>query len=117
VKKKKKPGLLASLIVNTLSILIVSYLLTGVQVSSIQTAILVAIILGVLNVTVKPFLILITIPITIMTLGLFLIVINVIVLMIADSFIGGFNVNGFLWAVLFSVLVSIVNGVLFELSK
>ena len=117
MKKKKKPGLLLNLVVNTFSIFIASYLLAGVQVNSVKTALIVTIILGVLNVTVKPILVLITIPLTIMTFGLFLIVVNVIVLMIADSFINGFNVNGFLWAIIFSFLISIVNGVLFEMSK
>ena len=117
MKKKKKPGLITNLVINALSILIASYLLAGVQVNSITTALLVSVLLGVLNVTVKPILVLITIPITILTLGLFLIVINVIVLMLADSLILGFSVDGFIWALLFSILVSIVNGFLYEISK
>jgi putative membrane protein len=115
--KKKKPGLLASLVVNTLSIFTASYLLDGVSVNSFSTALIMAVILAVLNVTVKPFLILVTFPITLLSLGLFLVVINIIVMMIADSIVVGFHIDGFIWALLFSIVVSIVNGVLFELSK
>ena len=115
--KRKKPGLLTNLVVNTLSIFTASYLLNEVYVNSFSTALIVAIILAVLNVTIKPFLILVTFPITLLSFGLFLVVINVIVLRIASSLINDFIIDGFLWALLFSVLVSIVNGILFEFSK
>ena len=117
VKKRKKPGILTKIVVNTLSIFTASYLLKGVYVNSFNTALVVAIILAVLNVTIKPFLILITFPITLLSFGLFLFVINVIVFRIASSLVTGFYIDGFLWALMFSFLVSIVNGVLFEMSK
>ena len=94
--KRKKPGLLTKLVVNTLSIFTASYLLNGVYVNSFSTALIVAIILAVLNVTIKPFLILITFPITLLSFGLFLLVINVIVFRIASSIINGFYIDGFL---------------------
>jgi len=117
VKKRKKPGLFTKLFGNTLSIFTASYLLNGVHVDSLSTALIIAIILAILNVTLKPFLVLITFPITLLSFGLFLIVINVIVFRIASSLVSGFYIDGFLWALMYSILVSIVNGVLFEMSK
>ena len=116
-KRKKEPGVLIKIFVNTLSIFIASYLLNGVHVDSLSTALVIAIILAVLNVTVKPFLILITFPLTLLSFGLFLIVINVIVFMIASGLVNGFYIDGFLWALVYSVLISVVNSVLFEMSK
>ena len=109
--------ILLNLIVNTLSIFAVSYILSGVHVDSFITAIIVAVVLSVFNVTLKPFLILVTIPITLVTMGLFLLVINVPVIYAADWLIDGFTIDGFWWAVLFSLLVSLVNSVLFGLGK
>jgi putative membrane protein len=117
VKRRKKPGPIIGLIVNALSIFIVSYLLSGIYVDSIWTALIVALILSILNVTLKPLLILLTIPITILTFGLFLIVVNVIILMTVDYLLDGFGIDGFFWAIIFSVLVSIVNSILYDLSK
>ena len=116
-KKRNEPSLLTKLLVNTLSIFIAGYLLNGVYVDSLSTALVIAIILAVLNVTVKPFLVLITFPLTLLSFGLFLIVINVIVFRIASGLVNGFYIDGFLWALIYSVLVSVVNGVLFEMSK
>ena len=109
--------ILLNLIVNTLSIFAVSYILSGVHVDSFITAIIVAVVLSVFNVTLKPFLILVTIPITLVTMGLFLLVINVLVIYAPDWLIDGFSIDGFWWAVLFSLLVSLVNSVLFGLGK
>lgn len=109
--------ILLNLIVNTLSIFAVSYILSGVHVDTFITAIIVAVVLSVFNVTLKPFLILITIPITLVTFGLFLLVVNVLVLYAAAALIDGFEIDGFWWAVLFSLLVSLVNSVLFGLGK
>jgi putative membrane protein len=117
VKRRKKPGLFTKLIVNTLSIFTASYLLNGVHVESLSTALIIALILGILNVTLKPLLVLITFPITLLSFGLFLIVINVIVFRIADSIVTGFYIDGFFWALLYSILVSIVNSILYEMSK
>lgn len=110
-------GIIRNLVVNTLSIFAVSYILKGVHVDSFLIAILVAVVMSVLNVTLKPLLILITIPFTLVTFGLFLLVINVLVIYAAAALIDGFAVDGFWWALLFSLLVSIVNGVLFGLGR
>jgi len=110
--KGSSGDLLRNLLITTISIFAVSYVLSGIQIESIWTAVILAVVLAVLNVTLKPFLILITIPITIITLGLFLLVINVLVLYVAEALIGGFHIAGFWWALAFSILVSFVNSVL-----
>lgn len=117
MKKKKELGLLTKLLVNTLSIFLAGYLLSGVYVESLGTALMVSVMLAILNVTVKPILILVTFPITVLSLGLFLVVINVIVFRIASGLIDGFYIDGFFWALLYSIVVSIVNSVLTEMSK
>jgi putative membrane protein len=73
-----------------------------------------AIVLAILNAIVKPILVFITFPITVVTLGLFLFVINALIILLADKFIRGFNVDGFWWALLFSLLLSIVTSVLYK---
>jgi len=110
-------SLITSLLINTISIFAVSYILSGIQIDSFVTALIVAVVMAVLNVTLKPLLFVITIPITVITFGLFLLVLNVLVLYAAAYLIDGFQIAGFWWALLFSFLVSFVNGVLFGLGK
>lgn len=104
--------LIRNLLITTISIFAVSYILSGIEVDTFLTALIVAVVMAVLNVTLKPFLILITFPITILTFGLFLLVVNVLVLYAAEALIDGFHIAGFWWALLFSLLVSFVNSVL-----
>ncbi|OFC73173.1 putative membrane protein YvlD [Bacillus thuringiensis] len=106
---------IVSLLVNSVVLIAVSGLLKGIApdafyVANIQTAIIASIILAVLNVFVKPFLILITLPITVVTFGFFLIVINAITLKIADSLLGdAFNISGFGVAIVAAICISIFN--------
>lgn len=109
--------MIRNLLITTISIFAVGYILPGVEVDTFVTALIVAVVMAVLNVTLKPILILITIPITVITLGLFLLVINVLVLYTADALIDGFHIAGFWWALAFSVLVSLVNSVLLGSAK
>ncbi len=110
-------GLIGNLLINTISIFVVSYVLSGIQIDSFITALIVAVVMAVLNVTLKPLLILITIPLTVITFGLFLLVVNVLVLYAADALIDGFHIAGFWWALAFSILVSFVNSILFSPSR
>lgn len=103
---------LVRLLISTVAVIVSAYILPGVAVDSFMTAIIVAIILSLLNVIVKPILIVLTIPITIFTLGLFLLVINALIILLADSLISGFEVDGFLYALIFSIVLSIVNALL-----
>lgn len=91
--------------------------LPGVTVAGYFTAIVVALVLALLNLIVKPILILLTLPVTILTFGLFLIVINAVIILLADAFVDGFAVSGFWIAVLFSVLLSIFQSLLFSLAE
>ena len=101
-------GLIIRILISAVAVLVASYFVPGVAVAGFGSAIIVAIVLGLLNAFVKPILTILTIPITIVTLGLFLIVLNVLMVYLADYLVGGFSVSGFLAAFLFSVVVSIV---------
>lgn len=91
-----------------------SYILRGIKIDSFWTAIILAVVLAILNAILKPILIILTFPITIITFGLFLFVINASIILLADKFIDGFAVDGFWWALLFSLLLSIVSSVLYK---
>ena len=107
---------LIRLILNAVAILLTSYLLPGVDIDGFFAAFILAVVLAILNVILKPILIILTIPITIVTLGLFLIVINAGVLLLADYFVDGTNIDGFWWAVIFGIIVSILNSILYGLA-
>ncbi|MDX1630011.1 MAG: phage holin family protein [Fulvivirga sp.] len=100
---------LIKLLLSAISVIITSYLLDGVSVDNFMIALIVAAVLALLNTIVRPILVFLTIPITIVTLGLFLLVINAVIILITDSIIPGFVVDGFWWALLFSIIVSILN--------
>jgi len=102
-------------ILNALALLIVAYLLPGIQVASFGTALIAALVLGLLNTLIKPLLVLLTLPITIVTLGLFLIVINALLFWFAGSILRGFQVQGFWWAVGGAIVYSLVAGLLSRL--
>lgn len=89
-----------------------SMILSGVHMADFKTAIIFAIVLAVLNFIVKPLLVLLTLPITILTLGIFLFIINALIIMLADRFIDGIKVDGFFWALIFSLILSLVTSVI-----
>lgn len=89
--------------------MITSYLLSGVYIDGFVTALILSAVLALLNLTLKPLMIILTIPFTIITFGLFLIVINAVNILIAESLISGFEVDGFWTAALFSIVVTILN--------
>lgn len=91
-----------------------SYILKGIKMDSFWTAIILAIVLALLNALLKPILIILTLPITIVTFGLFLFVINAGMILLAEKIIDGFKVEGFWWALLFSLLLSIVTSILYK---
>jgi putative membrane protein len=92
-----------------------SYLLSdGVHIDKFTTAIILAIVLAILNAIIKPLLIILTFPITLVTFGLFLFVINALIILMADKLLRGFGVDGFWWALLFSLLLSIVTSLLYK---
>jgi putative membrane protein len=99
-------------VVSALAILITAYLLPGVHVSGIFAALVLAVVLGAINTILRPILILLTLPITIVTLGLFVLVINALLVMLASYIVPGFAVAGFWSAFLFGIVLAIVNWIL-----
>jgi putative membrane protein len=98
---------------NAIAMLLISYLLRSlIQVDSVLAALAAAFVLGLVNAVVRPLFVVLTFPITIVTLGLFLLVINGLLLLLVDAIVPGFHVNGFLGAVVGSILISIVSGIL-----
>lgn len=104
--------LVISLLVNGLAVFISSYILPGVHVESFLTAIVVGVVLGVLNTFIKPILVILTLPITIVTFFLFIFVINALLVLLASALIPGFKVDGFWWALAFSLVLSLVGSFL-----
>jgi putative membrane protein len=100
-------------ILNIVGILAVSYFLhPNIEISNAGSAAIVVIVLAILNIIVKPILVLLTIPVTIFTFGLFLLVINAVIVMLTDYLVDGFHVNGFLWALIFSLILSALHYVI-----
>ena len=102
-------------ILNAVALLVVAYVLPGIVVASFGSAMLAALVLGLINMLVKPVLVLLTLPITIVTLGLFLLVLNALMFWFAGSILKGFQVNGFWRAVGGAILYSLISGFLSNL--
>ena len=110
-------GFIFNILVTAVAALVAAYILPGVVISGVPTAVVVALVLALLNTFVKPILVLLTIPVTIVTLGLFLLVINILIIKWTASLVTGFSVNSWLSALLFSLIVSVVNAVFTSLAK
>lgn len=104
--------MLINLIVNALAFYVVAYIVPGVKIESLQTLGVVAIVWGVLSIILKPILILLTLPVNIMTLGLFTFVINAFLIMLMSNFVPGFKVESFGVALLAAVVLALLNVVL-----
>ncbi|MDX9745795.1 MAG: phage holin family protein [Syntrophales bacterium] len=109
--------LLIKWIILTASIIFVSYILDGIQIDSFLTALIAAALLGILNTVVRPLLILLTLPVNLMTFGIFIFVINAMLLMLVSHVISGFQVNGFWTAVSGSILITLSSALLNRLIK
>ena len=94
-----------------------SYILPGVHIDSFWTAIKVSLVLAVLNFLLKPILVILTLPITIVTFGLFLFIINALIVWFVGHLVGGFHIDGFMWALLFSLLLSLLTSLLYREDK
>mgnify|MGYP003636898040 FL=1 len=110
-------NLILRLLLSAVAVLILAYVLPGVEVAGYSSAIIVAVVVALLRLTVRPVLVILTLPVTIVTLGLFLLVINAIIILLADYFVGGFTVQNIWWALLFSLLLSFLQSVLFSFLK
>lgn|SRR5690606_24947550 len=109
--------LILRILLSALAVVILAKILPGIGVDSYMTAIIVAIVLSLLNLIVRPILVILTLPVTILTLGLFLLVINAIIILLAANLIDGFGVDSIWWALLFSLLLSFLQAILFSLLK
>ena len=108
-------NILFRLLITTGIVLFLSYFMGGVQVDTISTAVLVAVVIGLLNTFLKPILVFFTFPVTVLTLGLFLLVINAAMVMLCDYFLTGFTVNSFWNALLFSIILSVLQSLLYKI--
>ena len=106
--------IILKVLLTAIAVVLLSKLLSGVSVDSYITAIIVAAVLGLLNIIVKPLLVLFTLPATILTLGLFLFVINACIILLADKLVGGFEVSSFWTALLFSILLTILQSIFYS---
>jgi putative membrane protein len=106
-------GLIIRILISAVAVYVASLFVPGVTVTGgVGTYLIVAIVLGLLNAFIKPILTILTIPITVLTLGLFLLVINVLMVYLAASLVSGFAVSGFIAALLFSIVVSVVTALI-----
>ncbi|KKP37487.1 hypothetical protein A2483_04420 [Candidatus Peregrinibacteria bacterium RIFOXYC2_FULL_33_13] len=97
-----------------ITILITARLLPGIQVKNMSAAIIGALVLALINTFVKPVLLFLTLPINVLTLGLFTIVLNALLVMLADRLVSGFEVKNFWWAVVFSLVLTLVSMVVYN---
>ncbi|MFZ2282264.1 MAG: phage holin family protein [Lutibacter sp.] len=102
------------IVLTAVAVLVIAHFLPGVSVVNFTSAVIVAVVLALLRMTVKPLLIILTLPVTIVTFGLFLLVINALIILLADNLIDGFNVTGFWIALLFSLILSLFESILFS---
>ncbi|MGI9545807.1 MAG: phage holin family protein [Flavobacteriaceae bacterium] len=109
--------LILKILLSALSVVILAKILPGVLVDSYTTAIIVAIVLSLLNLIVKPLLVILTLPVTIITLGLFLLIINALIILMADGLIDGFSVENIWWALLFSLMLSFLQSIFHSFLK
>ncbi|MGX9987312.1 phage holin family protein [Soonwooa purpurea] len=103
--------LIINLLITAVSAFLLSKILSGVHFEDFGSTIIFAIVLGILNLLVRPILAILSLPITILTLGLFSLVINAAIILLCDNFMDSMTVDGFWWAFLFSILLSIVTSV------
>ena len=102
-------GILISWIISAMVIFSIAYVVPGVHVTNFTVALVVALVLGIINAFLKPILLILTLPINILTLGLFTFVINALLILLVSKFVPGFVVDGFLWAFVFGIVLSLAN--------
>ena len=105
-------GFITKVLLTAVAAFVAAWILPGVEISDVQTTVIVALVLALLNTFIKPILVVLTIPVTVVTLGLFLLVINILMVKWTDSLVDGFSVDGWLSALFFSLIVSAVSSLL-----
>jgi putative membrane protein len=109
--------MIANWLIATLAVVVTAYLLPGVYVEGVLAAVVAALVLGIVNVFLKPIVVVLTLPINILTLGLFTFVINACLVLLTAMVVPGFGVDGFLWAAMFSLVLSIVHATMHIISN
>jgi len=109
--------LLAEWIVRAFVLLVTTYIVPGFHIDSFTTALVVAAVLAILNLLLKPILVIFTLPATILTLGLFMFVINAVLLLIASNIVAGFKIDSFFTAIVASIIITIVSSLLNAIIK
>ena len=109
--------LLMKIVFSSILVMFLSHFIKGVYIENFTTSIIVAVVLGLLNIFVKPILILFTLPVTVFTLGLFLLVINAILILLCAKIVGGFRVDSFFTALIFSIVLSLLQSIMYGLLK
>jgi putative membrane protein len=107
--------LIVRILITSALVLLISHFMKGVHVAGFGTALIVAVVLGLLNIFIKPILVVLTLPVTIVTLGLFLLIINAILILVCTKIVGGFTVDTFWTALLFSIILSLTQSIMYKL--
>jgi putative membrane protein len=107
-------NLIIKIVITAILVMGIAHGMPGVHVASFGTALIVAVVLGLLNVFIKPILVLLTLPATIFTLGLFLLVINAVIILLCANIVGGFRVDSFWTALLFSIILSFLQSIMYK---
>jgi putative membrane protein len=107
---------IVAFIINTVAVLVTSYILPGIHLRSFWTALWVAIVLGIVNAILRPIIFILTLPINILTLGLFSFIIMGLLVYLVSAVVPGFKVDNFWWAILFAVIVAIINWLLWKIA-
>ncbi len=102
-------GVLIHLVLETVAVFVAANVLSGVIVDSWMTALVVAVVLGIVNMFIKPIINILALPINLLTLGLFSIIVNGLLILLVASLVPGFQVAGILWAIIFSLVLSLIN--------
>jgi putative membrane protein len=110
-------SIIINLLISGLAVFVSAYILPGVSVTGFGSALVAAVVLGIVNAFIKPVISIFALPITVLTLGLFSIVINGLLVLLVSAIVPGFDVDGFLWAIVFAFVLSLINGFLGMLSK
>lgn len=108
--------ILLAILINTLAVWVTSYILPGIHMHNFGTSLIVAIVLGLVNAILRPLIFILTLPINILTLGLFSFVIMGLLVYLVAAIVPGFKVDNFGWAILFALIVSIINWFLWTIS-
>lgn len=108
--------ILIRILITAVLVLVIAHFMPGVSVLDFTTSVIVAVVLGLLNMFIKPLLVLFTLPVTIFTLGLFLLVINALIILLCTEIVGGFTVDSFWTALLFSIVLSLCQSLVYGLT-